>query len=119
MKTTHREDRERVPFELIARRLKAMADPARLVVLRRLCDDGERCVTELVRVTGLTQSNLSKHLRILKDEGLVVSRREHRRVFYRVSSRVPDEICSLMCRSLKARAAAEGSVLGRYLGRAR
>ena len=114
MKTTH-QDRERVPFELIARRLKAMGDPARLAVLHRLCS-GERCVTELMLATGLTQTNLSKHLRILRDEGLVIARREHRRVFYRVSSRLPDEICSLMCRSMKARAAAERSVLGRYLG---
>ncbi len=110
------QDRERARFELIARRLKAMADPARLAVLHRLCE-GERCVSELQLATGMTQPNLSKHLRILRDEGLVVARREHRRVFYRASSRVPDEICDLMCRSMRDRAAAERSVLGRSLGR--
>jgi DNA-binding transcriptional ArsR family regulator len=118
MKTVHESSMRALPLELIARRLKAMADPSRLAVLDRLCR-GEQCVSELMRATNLSQTNLSKHLRILKEEGLVIARRNHRHVYYRLSSSVPEEICTLICRSMRARATGERIVLERYLDRRR
>lgn len=115
MKTT-RISTKAVPFELVARRLKAMADPSRLAVLYGLCD-GEKCVTELMHATNLSQTNVSKHLRILKNESLVVARRNHRHVFYLLSSRVPEEICTLICKSIRERTTGERRLLDRYLGR--
>lgn len=106
------------PLELVARRLRALADSSRLLVLQSLCG-GERNVTELVRETRLRQANVSKHLRILRDEGFVLARRDRRNVFYRVSGTVPEEICTLICKSTKKRAAGESRLLGRYLGRRR
>lgn len=49
------------------------------------CGKGERCVSELVVATGLTQSNVSGHLTCLKDCGLVVSRQDGRFVYYRLA----------------------------------
>lgn len=106
------------PFELVARRLKALADCSRLCVLQSLCD-GEKSVTELVERTGLGQTNVSKHLRILKAEGLVVARRNGRNILYRVSGTIHEEICTLICRSMKDKATADNRQLGRYLDRKR
>lgn len=107
-----------VPLELVARRLKALADASRLHVLQSLCS-GERSVTELVEDTGLAQANVSKHLRILRDEGFVLARRNHRNVLYRLSGTLSEEICTIMCRSMKEKAAGESRTLERYLDRRR
>lgn len=111
-------DPDSFPLELVARRLRALADPSRLAVLQDLCG-GERCVTELVERTGIGQTNVSKHLRMLRDEGFVLARRERRNVFYRVSDTVPEEICTLICKSMKKKAAGESRLLERYLDRKR
>jgi DNA-binding transcriptional ArsR family regulator len=105
-----------MPFELMARRLKALADASRLSVLGRLCA-GEKCVTELVEETGLAQANVSKHLRILLGEGFVLSRRDRRNVFYRLSNGMSEEICGIVCRSIQERAAGEGRMLARHMRR--
>lgn len=74
----------RVRLELNAKLFRGCADPSRLSLLEAL-RDGERCVSELVEATGLTQSNVSGHLTCLRDCGLVVSRQEGRFVYYRLA----------------------------------
>jgi DNA-binding transcriptional ArsR family regulator len=107
------------PLDLVARRLKALADASRLSVVRCLCE-GERSVTEVVERTGLAQANVSKHLRVLRDEGLVSARRNHRNILYRVSSPVSEEICAIISRSIRReRAPAAGRRAGRPGGRPR
>jgi DNA-binding transcriptional ArsR family regulator len=100
-------------FKLIAKRLKAIADPSRLAIMHMLCD-GERNVTELVGMTGLTQANVSKHLRILREEGFVSYRRDHRRIFYDLSNELHKDICSLVCRSLEECANMNKEILESY-----
>lgn len=70
--------------ELSAKLFRGLADSSRLALLDAL-RDGERCVSELVVATGLTQSNVSGHLTCLKDCGLVVSRQDGRFVYYRLA----------------------------------
>jgi DNA-binding transcriptional ArsR family regulator len=91
------------PFELISRRLKALADPSRLAILHVLCG-GENNVTELVDKTGFTQANVSKHLRVLREEGLVTFRRYRRNVYYTLADNMTEDVCDLVCRSLEDRA---------------
>jgi DNA-binding transcriptional ArsR family regulator len=74
----------RAKLELSAKLFRGFADPSRLAILEAL-RAGERCVSELVEATGLTQSNVSGHLACLKDCGLVVSRQEGRFVYYRLA----------------------------------
>ena len=109
-------DSESMPFELVARRLKALADASRLSVLQRL-RAGEKCVTELVEETGLGQANVSKHLRILLGEGFVLARRNRRNVFYRLSNGMSEEICAIICRSIREKTADDKRMLARYLSR--
>jgi ArsR family transcriptional regulator, arsenate/arsenite/antimonite-responsive transcriptional repressor len=64
--------------------LKAVADPTRLQVLELLRDEGEHCHCELQEVLGAPANRLSFHLRVLRESGLVGSRRNGRRVYYHV-----------------------------------
>lgn len=62
----------------------AIADPTRRALLRRLADDGERPVTELLNPFRISQPAVSKHLRCLRKAGLVRTRTEGRQRFYRL-----------------------------------
>jgi DNA-binding transcriptional ArsR family regulator len=63
--------------------LQALAEPRRVAILE-LLRDGERPVGELVGRLGLTQPAVSKHLRVLKDAGLVEARVDAQRRLYRI-----------------------------------
>ncbi|MDQ3692058.1 MAG: metalloregulator ArsR/SmtB family transcription factor [Chloroflexota bacterium] len=71
----------KLKLELTAKLFRGFADPSRLALLA-LLRDGERCVSELVEASGLTQSNVSSHLTCLRDCGLVTSRQAGRFVYY-------------------------------------
>jgi DNA-binding transcriptional ArsR family regulator len=68
--------------ELIAGRMRALADPTRLVIVDALEQGGELCVCDLAWITGRAQNLVSHHLRSLKGEALAESRREGKIVFY-------------------------------------
>jgi DNA-binding transcriptional ArsR family regulator len=63
---------------------RAFADPKRLCVLEQLAD-GERSVSDLSREVGCQVPNMSQHLAVLRQSGLVRSRREGTTVFYRLA----------------------------------
>ncbi|MBK1694793.1 transcriptional regulator [Chromatium weissei] len=67
-----------------SRSLKAMSHPLRLKIL---CTLGEReiSVQDIVDQVGTSQSNISQHLAILRDKGILAARKDANRVFYRVS----------------------------------
>jgi len=70
-------------IERASRSLKAMSHPLRLKIL---CTLGGRevSVQEIVEQVGTSQSNISQHLAILRDKGILASRKDANRVFYRV-----------------------------------
>jgi len=102
------------PLTLIVRQLKALADPSRLAILHAL-REAEKNVTELVEETGLKQANISKHLRILREEGLVSKRRENRNIFYSLTNGVTQQICTLISKSLESKATGDSEILKTYL----
>ena len=65
------------------RSLKAMCHPLRLKILCVLAD-GELSVQDIVERVGTSQSNISQHLAILRDKGILASRKDANRVFYRI-----------------------------------
>ena len=67
-----------------SRSLKAMSHPLRLKILCTLGDE-EVSVQDIVDQVGTSQSNISQHLAILRDKGILTSRKDANRVFYRVS----------------------------------
>ncbi|UCE88640.1 MAG: metalloregulator ArsR/SmtB family transcription factor [Pseudomonadota bacterium] len=79
-------------FAQFARVGKALANGNRLELLEYLAQ-GERSVEDLARVSGLTVANTSQHLQQLRQAGLVTSRKEGLKVYYRLSG---DDVISLL-----------------------
>ena len=99
-------------LDLVAERFKALAEPARLRILATL-RDGERTVGELVGGTGLSQANVSKHLRTLHGLRFVERRREGLHVLYRLSDEDVFTLCDLMCGRIEREHARHGRMIGR------
>jgi len=70
-------------IETASRSLKAMSHPLRLKILCTLGSQ-EVSVQDIVDNVGTSQSNISQHLAILRDKGILASRKDANRVFYRV-----------------------------------
>lgn len=70
-------------IERAAQSMKAMAHPLRLKILCTLGDQ-EISVQDIVELVGTSQSNISQHLAILRDKGILASRKDANRVYYRV-----------------------------------
>lgn len=85
-------------LDLIARRFRTLGEPYRLRILQEL-QNGERTVGELVAVLDGNQPNVSKHLAILHDAGLVSRRREATSMYYGVADPMVFKLCALVCRS--------------------
>jgi len=90
-------------LKLKADLIKALAHPTRLKIIEFL-KDGERCVCEITPFLGLEQSNVSQHLGLLRDRGILSSRKEGMSVFYRVRNpevfKVLEVLDSLLLRDL-------------------
>ncbi|MBI4781696.1 MAG: winged helix-turn-helix transcriptional regulator [Oscillatoriophycideae cyanobacterium NC_groundwater_1537_Pr4_S-0.65um_50_18] len=85
-------------LEALASRFKILAEPTRLQILAALCNQ-ERSVQEICDRTGLLQGNVSKHLRLMKNAGVVACRREGVWRYYRV---IDLDLLALCARTRKA-----------------
>ena len=86
----------------MAGRLKLMSHPERLLMLCRM-DEGEVSVTELVEISGLSQSSVSQHLAMLREEGAVSIRAEAQTRYYSLSDPVVRGIIRALCDLCEAR----------------
>ena len=80
----------------MAARLRIMSHPERLLMLCRM-DEGEVSVSELIALTGLSQSAVSQHLAMLRDEDIVGIRAEAQVRFYRLTDTVVRAIIHSLC----------------------
>jgi ArsR family transcriptional regulator len=87
--------------ELVAARFRILGDPLRIQILQAL-HGGERNVSEIVADVGSTQSNISKHLRILQDARFVLRRQSAKNVYYSIADPAVFDLCDAMCGSLDA-----------------
>lgn len=69
-------------IESVADVLKQLGDPSRLRIFWLLCHT-EECVTNIAAMTEMTSPAVSHHLRILKNSGLITSRREGKEMYYK------------------------------------
>jgi ArsR family transcriptional regulator len=81
--------------ETAARALKAISHPLRLKIL---CVVGgeEVCVQDIVDAVGTSQSNISQHLAILRDKGVLTTRKDANRVYYRVADQRTLQLIGMM-----------------------
>jgi len=85
-------------LDLVARRFRTLGEPYRLRILQEL-EAGEKSVGELVAALDGNQPNISKHLQILFDAGLIGRRREGTSIFYAISDPMVFKLCALVCSS--------------------
>jgi DNA-binding transcriptional ArsR family regulator len=89
---------------LLTRIATGLREPVRLQLLAALLP-GERSVTELTQLLARSQPSVSKHLRVLRDQQLVRTRRDRNRVFYRIASdEAAGQAVTVMVKSLEGSA---------------
>lgn len=87
-------------YKLQAEVCKTLANPVRMEIID-LLKGGEKSVSELVESTGLTKSNISQHLSLLKSSGVVLTRRDGQHIYYSISNKKIIKACTLMKEVLK------------------
>lgn len=91
-------------FKLQAELLRALASPKRLEIVH-LIRDQELAVGQIQEMLGLTQANLSQHLMVLREMGIVEDRREGKQIFYRLTDerfiRASDLIREILVKEFK------------------
>lgn len=106
-------------LELVASRFRVMAEPVRLRILQTLEASGEMAIGELAEALELSQPNVSKHVKILIEAGLVSRRQEGNTVFCTICDDSVFELCDVVCSSLRERLRAQSAVLGAASARRR
>lgn len=89
-------------LEIVAARFRAMGDATRLEILQFLME-GEKSVQELCTLTGMSQANISKHLSLLADQGILNRRKQGLFVYYSVIDMSIYQLCDLVCGALAER----------------
>lgn len=88
-----------VAVSLMADFFKVLAEESRISILCSL-KSGPKNVSEIIEATSLGQANVSKHLKILNQAGLVSREQQGINVFYQISNPFLFELCDLVCNSL-------------------
>ncbi len=86
--------------ELIAHRFHLLAEPMRVRLFDRL-RDGEATVHELTAELGTSQQNVSKHLTLLAESGVLARRKDRNCVYYRIADDEMLGLCEQMCGSVE------------------
>lgn len=87
-------------LELIASRFRALSEPMRLRILNLLMQE-ECTVGDLVKLTGSSQANISKHLGLLREAGMVGTRKEGLSSHCFIADPIVHELCTMMCSRLR------------------
>lgn len=88
-------------IEALAERFQLLADPTRLRLLNELHTAGELSVGDLVDRLEISYATASKQLSLLRAHRTVARRREGTRNFYRITDPSLEEVCTVVCRSLR------------------
>jgi DNA-binding transcriptional ArsR family regulator len=94
-----------VPQEVVqqlAEYFSVLGEPMRLRILN-LLRDGEKCVQDLVEATETSQANVSKHLKVMVQAGILSRRSEGTQAYYCVEDDLIFELCNLVCDRLARR----------------
>lgn len=87
--------RKKTIFELQSEVCKTIANPKRLEIIHAL-KEGEKTVTDLVEILGVPKANVSQHLAVMRNKGVLKNRREGVNIYYSISSPKVVQACTLM-----------------------
>lgn len=82
-------------MDRMAARFRALGEPMRLRILQAVCKE-PRSVNDIVKATGATQANVSKHLALLAAAGILEREKDGQRVFYGVKDKLAVKLCELV-----------------------
>jgi len=82
-------------YEMQAEISKTLANPLRLAILHCL-KDGEKAVNDLIKIIGASQSNVSQHLSLMRQRGIVKTRKDGSNIYYRVANPKISQACDTM-----------------------
>ncbi len=85
----------------VAERFRLLGEPVRLEILNLLHVNGEMNVQELVESTGQLQANVSKHLKLLAEAGMVARRKEGLFAYYSIHDPTLAGLCMIVCGQLQ------------------
>jgi DNA-binding transcriptional ArsR family regulator len=88
--------------ELVARRFRAVGEPLRIRLLDEL-RGSEATVNDLADAVGASQQNVSKHLAVLAEAGILGRRKEGTHVYYRIADEGVLDLCEEVCGSVQQR----------------
>ena len=97
-------------LSLVATLFRVLGEPLRLRLVQELLA-GERSVTELTVTVAGTQPNVSKHLKLLLEAGLVARRQDGAAAYYAIRDPLAIELCDLVCARLSDRFDAQARAL--------
>lgn len=97
-------------LNLIAMRFRVLAEPLRLRILHTL-QDSEKSVTDLTETVEASQPNVSKHLKILQDAGLLNRRQNGNTVYYSIADESIFTLCEVVCDALQERLKNQAKIL--------
>jgi DNA-binding transcriptional ArsR family regulator len=97
-------------LELVASRFRVLGEGSRLRLLAALRNQ-ERTVSELVTLTGLTQANVSRHLNLMAEAGILGRRKDGLNVYYFVGEPAVFALCERVCGHLQRKFDAGTSAL--------
>lgn len=100
-------------LELVASRFRVLSEPVRLRILQALERNGELSISELTETLGLSQPNVSKHVKILLESGLIARRQEGNTVYCTICDDSVFDLCDVVCSSLRERLTAQTALLRR------
>jgi DNA-binding transcriptional ArsR family regulator len=86
-------------YEAQANMLSVLANPKRLMIMD-LLGDGPRTVTEIASALDMTLQNTSQHLRLMKEQSIVISQRDGQVVTYRLTTPVFKECCETVRKAM-------------------
>jgi len=102
-KTDYQSFGSEMPDEMlnsIANRFKVLSEPMRLKILRAICT-GEKTVQEIVEEAEASQANVSKHLSLMYENGLVDRRKDGLKCYYRLADESFFQVCGLISKSIE------------------
>ncbi len=79
-------------LEMAAGRLRAIAHPMRIAIISLLDEHNKLSVTEIYTALDIEQASASHHLNILKTKGVLVSKREGKKILYSLKNEILSEI---------------------------
>jgi DNA-binding transcriptional ArsR family regulator len=102
--------------EMVASRFRVLGEPVRIRIIQEL-QGAKKSISDLVAAIGSTQPNVSKHVRILEEAGIVARRHEGTTVFCSITDEGVLGVCDAVCASIGERLARDAVLVAELTGR--